>query len=81
LENNVRPPCKKTSTGFLARVLFGCFVQILSFKQSSEAEWLFCAAKFFHTRKPDGCVKFGKLFRSDLFDGQSADYDGQWFSD
>jgi hypothetical protein len=51
---------------------------MLSLRQSSDAELLFCAAKFFHTRKPDGWVKFGKLLTGGLFERQSADYEGQF---
>jgi hypothetical protein len=50
---------------------------MFSFKQSSETVLLFCAAKFFHTRKPDGAVKLGKLLSGGLFEGQSGDFDHQ----
>jgi hypothetical protein len=50
----LRPPCKKTNTGFFTVVWCGYLVQTLSFKQSSEAVLLFRAAKFFQTRSPDG---------------------------
>jgi hypothetical protein len=73
----IRPPCKNTRTGFFASDPPEFFTQMFSFKQSSDAVLLFCAAKFFHTRKPDRAVKFGKLLRGGLFEGQSGDFDHQ----
>lgn len=73
-QDHVRPPWRKTSTGFFAFASPGFFVQTFSFKQSSDAGLLFCATKFFQTRKPDGCVKFGKALTGGLLEGQSLCY-------
>lgn len=57
-------------TGFFS-VKQGILVQMFNFRQSSLDGLLFCAAKFFHTRRPDGSVKLGKLLTGGLFEGQS----------
>jgi len=67
---NVRPPWNQTSTGRFALVE-GFFVQMFSFKQSSSEGLSFWAAKFFHTRKPEGWVKLGKPLTGGLLEGQS----------
>lgn len=67
----LRPPWRKTSTGFFAFGFPAFFVQMLSFRQSSDTGLLFWAAKFFHTRNPEGWVKFGKALSGGLLDGQS----------
>ena len=49
----------------------GPLVQIFRARQSSDEGLLFCAAKFFHTRRPEGSVKFGNLDTGGLLEGQS----------
>ena len=57
-------------TGFFS-VKPDVLVQMFNFMQSSLDGLLFCAAKFFHTLKPDGSVKLGKVLTGGLFEGQS----------